>query len=138
MALYQVGDTLQLSSSNPPAPIPTHRPPRSSFFSRFDKNKNLYIGLGANCNACNVYGNATDNGSMYSKAYDGNMQNIHNYYQKSTPCTFNATGCAKYQFASIYKLTPPYTHVAAPGFVQYASGVRNTVGFDFHPSSGAL
>lgn len=100
-------------------------------YIRFDSAKNLYVAIGANCNACDVYGPDVDNGWYYSRAYDANLTAIHNTYQK------NAT-TAKFQFASIYKIAPPYTATTAPGFTQHAAGVRNTVGFDVHPTNGYL
>lgn len=93
-------------------------------YIRFDASGNLFIAIGANCNDCNIFGNGTDNGSMYSKAYDSNMTIVHNSFQKCPTC-------GKFQFASIYRFTAPYNGTVYPSMVQVAAGVRNTVGFDF-------
>jgi glucose/arabinose dehydrogenase len=45
-------------------------------YIRADAQKNLYLAIGANCNACNVYGQTVDNGAQYNKAYDANMTNV--------------------------------------------------------------
>lgn len=94
-------------------------------FIRFDKVGNLYIPIGADDNIALMNGTGVDGGLD-----DKVSPHVANAYQKnaSTPI---------YRFSSIYKFGPyPITAATKPEWIAF--GVRNTVGFDFHPTTGDM
>ncbi|KAI9003952.1 hypothetical protein DFJ74DRAFT_421641 [Hyaloraphidium curvatum] len=94
-------------------------------YLRFDKNGNLYVPIGADDNIALMNGTGRD-GILNDKV----TPHVTNPYQKnaSTPVFY---------YSSIYKFGPyPPTAATVPEWVAF--GVRNTVGFDFHPVTGDL
>ncbi|KAL4438192.1 hypothetical protein ABPG77_010553 [Micractinium sp. CCAP 211/92] len=100
-------------------------------FIRFGPDGNLYVPIGADCNACRLDGSPPNNGTVdgelvYSVANSGNTSHVTAPYTKGP-------GSPVWQFGSIYRMARDGSSIA-----QVASGVRNTVGFDWHPDTGKL
>lgn len=54
-------------------------------YIKFDSAKNLYVAIGANCNICNVWGTAVDNGWYYNRAYNTDPYNVSfSFYLKTS------------------------------------------------------
>ncbi|KAL4448481.1 hypothetical protein ABPG75_005700 [Micractinium tetrahymenae] len=100
-------------------------------FIRFGPDGNLYIPIGANCNACRLDGSPPNDGYVdgqlvYRYANSGNTSHV------TAPFT-KGPGSPVWEFGSIYRMARDGSSVAL-----VAKGVRNTVGFDWHPDTKKL
>ncbi|KAI7835674.1 hypothetical protein COHA_010413 [Chlorella ohadii] len=100
-------------------------------FIRFGPDGKLYFPIGANCNVCRLDGSPPNNGTLNGKlAYS--MEASENATHVTAP--FQAgPGSPVFQFGSIYRMDTD-----GSGVELVATGIRNTVGFDFHPDTGQL
>lgn len=103
-------------------------------FIRFDSKGNLVVPIGAPANSAFMTGDGvTNKPQWYDLMFNADNKGTAQQFQK-------AEGYPKYRFASLYRFKPPYTG-GIPGKggdppEHLAQGVRNSVGFDWHPSFG--
>ncbi|KAL4438194.1 hypothetical protein ABPG77_010555 [Micractinium sp. CCAP 211/92] len=100
-------------------------------FIRFGPDGNLYIPIGANCNICRLNGKPPNNGTLNGEfIYSGD--NSQDPKRVTAPYKKCPT-CPTYEFGSIYRMDKAGNNIKL-----VARGVRNTVGFDFHPDTKKL
>ncbi|KAL4448480.1 hypothetical protein ABPG75_005699 [Micractinium tetrahymenae] len=100
-------------------------------FIRFGPDGNLYIPIGANCNICRLDGSPPNNGTVNGEfIFSGdNSQDPKHVTAPYKKCPT----CQTFEFGSIYRMDRDGNNIKL-----VARGVRNTVGFDWHPVTKKL